>query len=85
MFNKKLIFFLERQVDMHIVYLKKYKSICHHTTFYSIFNTSSCRKPEIQNHPKQVNLINIFNKQWSKILNYVDFTIFNNYPIDFQK
>ena len=49
MFNKKLIFSLERQVDMHIVYLKKYKSICHHTTFYSIFNTSSCRKPEIQN------------------------------------
>ena len=27
----------------------KKKRICHHTPFYSIFNMSSCRKPEIQN------------------------------------
>ena len=32
---------------IHIVNLKK--SICHRTTFYVVFNMSSCRKPEIQN------------------------------------
>jgi len=31
--------------DIHIVNLKKQKeSICRRTTFYSIFNMSSCRK-----------------------------------------
>ena len=34
----------------HIVNLKKQEtSICHRTIFYSIFNMSSYRKPEIQN------------------------------------
>ena len=28
---------------------KEKKKYCHLTTFYSIFNMSSCRKPEIQN------------------------------------
>jgi len=28
---------------------KAKKRICHRTTFHSIFNMSSCRKPEIQN------------------------------------
>jgi len=35
---------------IHIVNLKKQnKSICHSTYFNSIFNRSSCRKPEIPN------------------------------------
>jgi len=41
---------------------------------------SSCRKPEIQNDlPKLTNIKWIcyfFNKQWSKIINYVYFIIF---------
>ena len=38
---------------------------------------SSCRKPEIQNDlPKITQICIFFNKQWSKILNYVDFIIF---------
>jgi len=50
--------------------------------YYFLFNMSSCRKLERQNHPNQVNLL-FFNKQWSKIFNYVDFISFNNYSIDF--
>ena len=34
---------------LQIVNLKKQKSICHRTTVHSIFNMSSCIKPEIQN------------------------------------
>ena len=37
----------------------KNKSICHRTTFYSIFNMCSCRKPEIQN-----DLPNITKLKW---------------------
>ena len=41
-------FFLWRKV--YILFIKKAKkSTCHRTTFYSIFNMSSCRKLEIQN------------------------------------
>ena len=40
---------------IHIVNLKQQKGICHRTTFYSIFNMSSCRKPELHQH--QVNLL----------------------------
>ena len=36
---------------------KANKSICHRTTFYSIFNMSSCRKPEIQNDLPKVSKI----------------------------
>jgi len=34
---------------------------------------------------KSSELATSFNKQWSKILNYVDFIIFNKYSIDFYK
>ena len=34
---------------IHIVNIKSKKGICHRTTFNSILNTTSCRKPEIQN------------------------------------
>ena len=35
---------------IHIMNSKKSKkSICHRTSFYSIFDMSSCKKPEIQN------------------------------------
>ena len=35
---------------IHIMNPKKAKKDkCHNTTFYSKFNMSSCRKPEIQN------------------------------------
>jgi len=48
---------------------KKAKSICHRTTFYSIFNMSSCRKPEIQNDlPKITKIKWIWYFLWSKIL-----------------
>ena len=73
-----------------MIYLKEQTSTCHRTTLYSIFKMSSCRKPEIQyDLPKitQIKWICLkeINKQWSKILNYVDFIILNNYSIDFWK
>jgi len=52
--------------DIHIVNLKKQKeSICRRTTFYSIFNMSSCRKSKNTkwfglNHPNQLNLVLLF-------------------------
>jgi len=57
---------------IHIMNPKKQKCICHRTTFYAIFNMSSCRKPEIQNDlPKitKIKWICFFfkNKLWSKI------------------
>ena len=59
---------------------KKQKSICHRTSLYSIFDMSSCRKPEIQNvlpkSPKSSEFAKTFNKLWSKILNYVYFIMF---------
>jgi len=68
---------------IHIMNPKKPKKIkqCHRTTLYSIFNMSSCRKPEIQNDLHKITKIKcicyfIFNKQWSKILNYVYFIMF---------
>jgi len=69
---------------IHIVYLKKQnKSICHHTTFYSIFNMSSCRKLEIQNYLPKITQIKwiCYYKKWSKILCW--FYHFNNCSIDF--
>ena len=46
---EKVDFFLMKK-GIHIMNPKKQKKrICHHTPFYSIFNMSSCRKPEIQN------------------------------------
>ena len=42
-------FFLSRKV--YILFMEKSKnSTCHRSTFYSIFNMSSCKKPEIQNY-----------------------------------
>ena len=50
---------------MEIVFLMKKgkhimnpkKALCYRTTFYSIFNMSLCRKPEIQNYlPKITNI-----------------------------
>ena len=47
LFNRKLILFLWRMV--YILWIQNSKiSIYHRTTFYSIFNMSSCRKAEIQ-------------------------------------
>ena len=60
---------------IHNVYLKKQKSKCYSTTFYSIFNMSLCRKLEIQNGlPKitKINWICFVLTNWSKIINYVD-------------
>ena len=48
---------------IHIMNNKKgkTKSICHRTTFYSIFNMSSFRKPEIQNGlPKIIKIKGIY-------------------------
>ena len=46
--NRKLTFSYEERYTY--CYLKKQnKGICHSTSFYSIFNMSSCRKPEIHN------------------------------------
>jgi len=61
---------------IHIVNLKR-QNIYHSTTVYSIFNMSSCRMSEIRNdfHKDQVKLL-FFNKQWSKMLNYVYFDMF---------
>jgi len=61
---------------IHIVNLKRPK-IGHSATVYYIFNMSSCRMSEIRNDfPKdQVKLL-LFNKQWSKMLNYVYFDMF---------
>ena len=54
---------------------KAITSICHRTTFYSIFNMSSYRTPEIQNDLPEVTQIKwmcyFLNKQWSKVHNYV--------------
>ena len=36
---------------------KAKKGTYHRTTFYSIFNMSSCRKPEIQNDLPKINQI----------------------------
>ena len=59
---------------------KSKKCICHRTSFYSIFDMSSCRKPEIQNDlPKLIKIkwiCDCFNKQWSKSHNYVYFIMF---------
>ena len=45
--RQKVDFFLTKK-GTHIVNLKKVKTdSCHRTTFYSIFNMSSSRKPEV--------------------------------------
>jgi len=49
-------------------------SICHRTTFYSIFNMSLCRKPEIQND---------LPKNSGKTMFIL--SCFNNYSIEFSK
>jgi len=48
MFDIKLIFSYEERYTYYESKKAK-KDKCHNTTFYSIFNMSSCRKPEIQN------------------------------------
>ena len=72
------LFVLWRKV--YILWIQKSKkSICHRTTFYSIFNMSSCRKPEIHNDlPKIIKIkwICYEKKQWSKFLNCVYFILF---------
>jgi len=42
---------------LHIMTPKAYTSICHRTTFYSKFNMSSRRKPEIQNELPKITKI----------------------------
>ena len=41
-------------------------SICHRTTFYSIFNMSLCRKPEIQNDLPKITKSSEFAKKQTK-------------------
>ena len=59
-----LDFFLINK-GIHIINIKKeQKSTCHSTAFYSIFNMSSCRKPDIYNDlPNTVNLLKEINKK----------------------
>ena len=59
--------------------------ICHRTTFYSIFNMSSCRKPEIQNGlPKSLK-----SSEFCYFFKQKSVTLFisscNNYLIEFLK
>ena len=61
---------------IHIMNPEKQKHcICHRTTFYSILDMSSCIKPKFkmicQKSPKSSEVAIFFNKQWSKIRNYV--------------
>jgi len=84
----KFDIFLMRK-DIHIVYLKKQKKyICHCTTFYSIFNIGSYRKPEIQNDLPKITKIKLicyfFTKTLTKICSFVNFSILNNFLIAFK-
>ena len=58
------------------------KRICHRTTFYSIFNMSSCRKPEMQNDLPSPNLSEFAKKKSSqKVLTMYISSCCNNYLI----
>ena len=72
--------------EMYIYYESK-KYICHRTTFCSIFNMSSCRKPELQmiclkssEFPK-----NKLTNRGQKSLTMFISSCFNNYSIEFKK
>ena len=77
LFDRKLIFFLTKK-GTHIVNLKKAKTdSCHRTTFYSIFNMSSSRKPEV--YTKDLPKITII--KWicyflTTVLFHIDVTIY---------
>ena len=81
--DRKLIFFYEERYTYYESKKAKNK-LCHHTTYYSIFNVSSCRKPEIQNEclksPKSSEFAAFFNKQVVKnSLLCLFHQCFNNY------
>ena len=50
-------FIIIMKKGIHII-KKQNKSIFHLTTFYSVFNMSSCRKPEIQTDLPKITKIN---------------------------
>ena len=61
--------------------------LCHRTTFYSIFNMSSCRKPEIHSDLPKITKIKWFFllKSGKKSLTMFISSYFNNCWIDFLK
>ena len=75
--------------DKLIVNLKSTKSICHRTTFYSIFNTSSSRNPGIQNDLPKLTKIKrmcfFLTNSGQKSLTILISSFFNNYSIEFYK
>ena len=82
---RKWFFFLWRKVYILLIQKSKNKA-CHRTTFYSIFNMSSFRKPEIHNDlPKitKIKWIYYFFKQ--KSLTMFISSCCNNYLIEFKK
>ena len=63
-------------------------SICHRTSFDSIFDMSSCRKPEIQNDvclksPKSSEFAIFITNSGKKSLTMFISSCFNNYSIEF--
>jgi len=56
MFDRKLILSYEERYTYYDSKQAK-QSICHRTTVCSIFNMSSCRKPEIQNDLRKITKI----------------------------
>ena len=63
------------------------KSICHRTTFYFIFNMSSCRKPEIQNALPKITKLSAFvlTNSGQKSLTMFISSCFNNYSIELKQ
>ena len=73
--------------EVMYIYYESKKYICHRTTFCSIFNMSSCRKPEKQmiclkssEFPK-----NKLTNRGQKSLTMFMSSCFNNYSIEFKK
>ena len=86
MFDRKLISFLMKK-GIHICCLSKKQNV-NGTVLLFILYSIWVHVERLKYKMiclKSSELATSFNKQWSKILNYVDFIIFNKYSIDFYK